>query len=140
MERIAAARQCQAKGFLVALKLEPVICTPDWVQEYKKLIATIANVLDIEALHHISIGCLRWSADLAKHRIFTNSYHDYIIGGTWIEHRPNKFNGTYSFNLRLQIYRQLKAILYGHNIRVPLNWSLEEPSMLQQLSLDSLDQ
>lgn len=138
IERLAAAQQCQSMDYLIALKLEPVIYTPGWIREYEKLINMIASELDVEALDHISIGCLRWSGDLAKHPVFAKHYQTYVSEGTWIEHRPSKFNGTFSFNSRLRMYQQLKAMLHQYNIRVPLNWSLEEPQMIELLSSDSV--
>jgi spore photoproduct lyase len=133
LERIEAGRQCQEAGYPVALKLEPLIFTHDWQKRYAETVELIASRLDMGALHHVSVGCLRWSEGLAAVPIFARRHAETIESGTWIEYRPGKYNGTVALSERMAAYEWMRNLLRGHGFMAPIWWSLEEPELIAEM-------
>lgn len=133
LERVEAGRRCQEAGYPVALKLEPLIFTPDWQRRYVETVELLAARLDLGALHHVSVGCLRWSEGLAAVPIFARRHAETLAAGTWIEYRPGKYNGTVGFNERLSAYEWMRDLLRGSGLVAPIWWSLEEPEMIAEM-------
>jgi spore photoproduct lyase len=132
-ERIEAARRCQAAGYPIAFKLEPLLVSSGWEELYRDMLALIGARLDISAVQHVSVGCLRWSSRLAAVPTFAKQYRETIESGSWINFRPDKQNGTVPFSQRLEIYRFMRQTLRDNGLIAPIWWSLEEPDLLAAL-------
>jgi DNA repair photolyase len=132
-ERIEAARKCQRAGYPVAFKFEPVILTLNWKQCYQEALRLIAASVDVSSIEHVSVGCLRWSELLAETSIFAKRHGSAVECGTWIEYRPNQFNGTVRTEVRLNVYDSMRQLLRDHNILAPIWWSLEERDLIAEM-------
>jgi hypothetical protein len=131
--RLRAARLCQDAGYPVALKFEPLILTPDWKQLYEDTLHLIALWLNVDTIHHVSVGCLRWSEQLAALQVFIKHYSSMLQSGTRIEYRPGMFNGTAAWPDRLEAYQWMRHLLRHHGIAARIWWSMEESDMIEAL-------
>jgi DNA repair photolyase len=132
-ERVDAARRCQMAGYPIAFKLEPLLVSNGWKELYRDMLALIGARLDISAVQHVSVGCLRWSSRLAAVPTFAKQYRETIASGSWVNFRPGKQNGTVMFSERLDIYRWMRQTLRDNGLVAPIWWSLEEPDLLAAL-------
>lgn len=137
IERVEAGRLCQQAGYPIALKLEPLHLTEAWQQEYEEVIALIVKYIDISQLHHVSIGCLRWSKRLKDVPTFAKVYASIVEQSEWIEYRPGIFNGTVPRKDRFNAYNWMRQLLRRHRFAGSIWWSLEEPDLIAEL--ESLD-
>ena len=132
-QRVEAGRKCQEAGYPVALKFEPLILTKDWQKLYEEALGMIASGLDVGALNHVSIGCLRWSKQLAEVPAFAKRYDSITSSGTWIEYQPGAFNGTVCWKDRVDAYDWMRKLLRRHGLVAPIWWSLEEPELINEM-------
>jgi spore photoproduct lyase len=58
-ERLEAARMCQEAGYIIGVRLDPVIRLDGWEKEYNKMVSRILTVLDTERIDYISLGTLK---------------------------------------------------------------------------------
>lgn len=137
IERIEAGRLCQQAEYSIALKLEPLHLTAAWQHEYEEAFALIARYIDVSRLHHVSIGCLRWSKKLKEVPTFAKVYASTIQQTEWIEYRPGIFNGTVPRKERLNAYNWMRQLLRRHRFAGAVWWSLEESDLIAEL--ESLD-
>lgn len=86
-----------------------------------------------EAIEHISIGCLRWSDELAAVPIFAKRHASTIESGTWIEYREGVNNGTVAFSEWVAAYDWMRELLRKYGIDAPIWWSLEEPELIAEM-------
>ena len=59
-KRIAAIQKLAKSGWLVGLRLDPLIFCENWKTQYSGLIADVMDNLEIENLHSVSFGPLRY--------------------------------------------------------------------------------
>lgn len=134
-DRIQAACALSRAGYSLAFNFEPLILRDGWELAYNDLFVSIARALPPSCLDHVSVGCLRWSQQLAKSGAFKRHHHRDLVNGEWIEYRPNKLNGTVAKPLRLLAYDRVREMLHDAGIRCTIWWSLEEPDVVSQLTL-----
>jgi DNA repair photolyase len=133
-ERIEAAVTVAQVGYRIAFKFEPVFLDDGWPEAYSMLFSRIATALRGFQIDHISIGCLRWSQQLAHHPIFVRHHSKEVSEGTLIEYRPNRFNGTIKRDQRIPAYRLLRHLARQAGLITPLWWSLEEEDVIEELN------
>ena len=133
LQRVAAASRCQAAGYPIALKFEPIIMTPDWQTAYTDALDLICSTVRVAELDHVSIGCLRWSERLAATPTFAKRHQDAIAAGTWIEYRPGIFNATVRKDERIEVYDWLRVQMRRRRISAPIWWSLEEAEVIAEM-------
>ena len=136
VERLCAARKCQESGYPVAFKLEPLSVRAGWREDYDALLALMSSMVDISAIHHMSVGCLRWSEQLAMVKTFEKSHGDSIRNGDWVPYRDGRRNGTLARRERLAAYRWIRDRVRGVGIQAPLWWSLEQADLIAELERD----
>lgn len=132
-ERLDAAARCQAFGYPVALKVEPLLLSPAWQDAYDHCVKNVASRLDIAALEHVSVGCLRWSEELGSVGSFRRRYAWSMSNASRIEYKPGRRNETLPFDERLAAYVFMRRLLQQHGLKAPIWWSLEEPTLLEAL-------
>lgn len=62
-ERLAAARKCADKGFLVSFHIDPMIYHQDWQANYAKLVDQIVAQFRPDELPYLSVGTLRYQPE-----------------------------------------------------------------------------
>lgn len=55
-ERLAAGRQCQEAGYIVGVRLDPIIMVEEWEKLYKNMVAQIFSSLNPDRIDYISLG------------------------------------------------------------------------------------
>jgi spore photoproduct lyase len=58
-ERLDAARRCQAAGYVVGVRLDPVIIYEGWEEDYRGMVEEILIKLDPERIDYISLGTIK---------------------------------------------------------------------------------
>ena len=132
-ERLDAASRLADVGYPVAIKCEPVILDEGWETAYEEMFRLVAQTIGPPRLDHVSVGCLRWSPELAKLPAFRRRHGNDLAEGTWIEYRPDRYNGTLRKQDRLNTYAHIREMLHASDIRCPIWWSLEEADVIAQL-------
>jgi len=64
--RIEAARKCQEFGINVGLRFEPIINTKTLLEDYRKTVELIADMLNTGKIQSIGVSCLRFTKGLMK--------------------------------------------------------------------------
>lgn len=136
-DRIEAAGRCGDAGYPVAFKMEPVILSANWQTWYAAAFQQIAIRMDPSRIHHVSIGCLRWSEALAEAPPFAQLYAEEIRRSTSIEYRPGVFNSTRPREERVAAYDWMRKTLRENGMTAPIVWALEEPSLIAELNDES---
>jgi DNA repair photolyase len=131
-QRLEAAKQCQQAGYPIALKFEPLIMSNEWQIQYTYAIEYVCSLLNVSEIEHVTIGCLRWSKQLASVPSFAKQHRSTIQGGAWIEYRPGIFNGTLLRSERIAVYKWMERRLRALGIAAPIRLSLEEPDLIQE--------
>jgi len=136
LDRLTAAGECQEKGFMIALKLEPIIPLQGWRKSYRELLECAREMLDPHQVDHFSIGTLRFRHSL-RERICEN----HGTGGSRLfevgseEVAPGRFS--YPEELRIAIYEFVTSQLSRCFPSVPAYLSLETHSLCSWLGMTS---
>ena len=64
--RIEAARELQRRGWQIGLRFDPLIVTQDWKNQYNELLDDCVQSLEIERLHSVSYGPMRFPNEMFK--------------------------------------------------------------------------
>jgi DNA repair photolyase len=107
-ERIIAAQKVQAaKGFRLALVIEPVIKYPGYENEYVSLVKLLGKSLDLRRVADIAVGCVRYSGKLEARvkRNFPNT--DLFDPSQGLSIAQANDRRRYSLSERLKIYEMI---------------------------------
>lgn len=55
-ERLLAAKRCQEAGYMVGVRLDPVIRYQGWEKDYQEMVGNLLSVLDTRRIDYISLG------------------------------------------------------------------------------------
>lgn len=58
-ERLQAARKCQDAGYIVGVRLDPVMIYDGWEEDYKGMVEDILSLLDPREIDYISLGTIK---------------------------------------------------------------------------------
>ncbi len=86
-KRINAAAKLQQAGWNIGLRLDPLIDTPTFQQDYAALLGQLFNRLDAERIHSISYGAFRLPKDFFK-RIVKLYPREELFAGELTENSP----------------------------------------------------
>ncbi|EKD51040.1 MAG: hypothetical protein ACD_62C00359G0004 [uncultured bacterium] len=64
--RLKSARLCANKGYPIAFHFDPLLCFPDWKEQYSHIIDELANQFTAKEIAWISLGALRFTPGLKK--------------------------------------------------------------------------
>ena len=64
--RLEAAAKLQELGWRIGLRFDPLIVTEDWESHYRALIEQCSQLLDIEKVHSVSFGPMRFPNEMYK--------------------------------------------------------------------------
>lgn len=124
--RIRAARKCQEAGFLVGLRLDPIIACVGWEDAYEKLIKEIFAQLVPEKLESAVLGVFRYApaleriirARFPKSDILINEFVPCIDGKM-----------RYFKPLRIEIYRKIIGMIRRHAADLKVTLCMETPEV-----------
>jgi DNA repair photolyase len=134
-QRLRAAATVADVGYPVAFKCEPLILDLGWEDAYCTMFGYLATFLANEQIDHFSVGCLRWSQQLAEHPVFRRHHANEISVGDVIEYRPGIFNGTLNADKRIAVYRLIRQLIRCAGFDSPIWWSLEEAQLIEELNI-----
>ena len=106
--RLAAARECQKAGFVVAFHFDPLINYQGWADEYEETIQLLERYIDPESIIWISLGSFRYMPDL-KWAIMRRFPETNIFDGEFVPGLDGKFR--YFKPIRVEMYANLSERL-----------------------------
>lgn len=65
-KRIQNLKKLQDQGYPIGLRIDPMIWTPDWKEVYNELFDSLENELNLESIHSVTIGAMRFPKHLYK--------------------------------------------------------------------------
>lgn len=107
-ERLQAARQAAANGFMIGLHFDPIIYLPEWETAYLELIAEIGRYIGASRIAWISLGSLRYPPHL-KEIVRSRFPRSRIFSGEQISGMDGKTR--YLRPLRLKMYHTIYRAL-----------------------------
>lgn len=131
-DRLGALIAYRAAGYRIAVKIEPAILTGEWRQEYRELIAMIAQTLGRE-VEHVSLGCLRFKSTLEQEsRAYFHSKD------LWPEAREEYVYERYSYPraARIAFYEFALAELDASISGVPVYLSMENTDVCRAVGAE----
>jgi spore photoproduct lyase len=63
-ERLAAARQCQDKGYRLGFHFDPIFYYPGWEEAYRRTVQRLFSKIEAGRIAWISLGCFRYLPEL----------------------------------------------------------------------------
>ena len=132
-ERIVAAKRCQSAGYPVGLRLDPIIWTPRWQENYQEMITKIFDALDADKIADVSLGMFRATPGLK--RVIQSRFggrRSLLLAGELVQCGDGKYR--YFKSIRLEMYR---AIMQWIRQRAPLTkieLCMEAPEVEEQLA------
>jgi spore photoproduct lyase len=115
-KRISAIQKLAQHGYQIGLRLDPLIYTENFTQQYNTLLKKIATAIDQKQIHSISIGSLR----------FPKKMYDKIIKlypNAQFLHEARHLNGknkSYKEALNIQLLNQIKELIHKHFPETPI--------------------
>lgn len=121
-QRLNAAARAVNHSFRVAFHFDPVIHYPGWLEDYREVIEMIFKMIPAEAITWISLGTLRFPAELlnvARRRFPESTIYEHEFIRSW----EGKFR--YPRPLRLKIYGELSKIFQHFKVQDKLYLCME---------------
>ena len=103
--KIAALKVAIAKGYTVAVHLDPLLLIPSWEEDYARLIETLFLEVPASAIAWISLGSLRFPPALRP--LIRQRHRDSkLLEAELIQGRDNKYR--YPFRDRVRLYKTIR--------------------------------
>jgi len=106
-KRLKAAKKAQEAGCFVGLHLDPVIIYEGFEKDYEYLVGDIARILDLKKVIWISLGLLRFPAELLDR--FIEERRKNLLYGEFIRGEDGKYR--YIKIERIKIYGMIYSLL-----------------------------
>lgn len=129
-DRIDAMKKCQDWGYPVKICLDPIIPLGNWRDDYLDMIEMLTKKLDVNKIHHYSMGVLRFRSELlpiCKERFPKSKIWDLPLK----HHRAGKL--THPNDIRALIYLQIRNFMKALFPNVPYYYSMEHKDFVESL-------
>lgn len=133
-ERILAAKQCQAWGYLLGFHFDPLIYYEGWEEGYQKTLELIFQSVDPSRVVWISLGTLRFMPSLKKmvERRFPRTS---IFAGEFVRGLDGK--NRYFKPIRKRMYTKMHGWIRSHAPEVPIYLCMESAELWERtLAMD----
>lgn len=104
-KRIAAMQQLVAHGYLIGIRLDPLIYATNYKQFYKTLIEALFNKIDLQRIHSVTVGSLRFPKTMYQ-KLITLYPEDKLLA-----HPLEKRESHFSYHQELE--QEMKSYVYG---------------------------
>lgn len=132
-ERIAAAKHCQQAGYPVGLRFDPIVWTPAWQENYRKMINKILKALDANQIADVSLGMFRATPGLK--RVIQSRFggrRSLLLAGELVQCGDGKYR--YFKAIRLEMYRALIGWIRERAPQVKIELCMEAPEVKEQVA------
>lgn len=118
-KRLAAAKRCQAEGFILGFHFDPLVFYPGWEEGYSKTLELLDKYVDPRRVIWVSLGCLRYMPSL-KPIIRKRHPSTHILDGEFIPGLDGKMR--YFKPIRIEMYAFMSGALndWHHDLGVYL--------------------
>jgi spore photoproduct lyase len=128
--RIRAAQKCQAAGYAVGLRLDPIVACADWEQTYEKMVRDIFSRLDHRKLESAVLGVFRYAPALEKVIKERFPKSDILIN-EFVPCVDGKMR--YFKPLRIGIYRNIIGMIRRHAPNLKITLCMETPEVWESV-------
>jgi len=128
-ERLRAAQECIAHGYLVSFHFDPIIYSPGWEQGYQDMVSMLYDMIDPNAISWISMGCLRFMPSL-KQVIQKRHPESPIMLGEFLPGLDGKMR--YPKPQRIHMYQKVAQMLNFSKYKYKLYLCMESDEVWQK--------
>jgi len=132
-ERISALLECQKSGFKTGIRFEPVINIPDLEKEYTGIIQKLADSLDKQAIHSITVSCIRFTRN--QYSKLMNESNE-IVFDEFVLCPDNKYR--YYRLLRVKMYNTIIRLIREYLPGIPVLLATEPGYIWKSCKLNLL--
>ena len=129
--RISAAKRCQEAGYLIGLRLDPIIRISNWQKAYGEMMEAIFSELDPEGIESACLGCFRYTRAL-EHIIRLRFPEALLLLDEFVLSQDGKFR--YFKPLRVRMYRYIIGLLKKRAPKLPISLCMETPEVQRRLA------
>jgi spore photoproduct lyase len=121
-ERIRSAVRCQAKGYWIGIRLDPIVRYQEWETGYAELIQCILTALDPQRIDSFILGAFRYLPALAT-RIRMRFPNSHLLLDEFVPCIDGKFR--YFRPLRVELYRRIVREIRRLSANIPITLCME---------------
>lgn len=124
-DRLAAAKKCRDKGFLISFHLDPMIWHPDWKKNYLEMVDRIVTEFKPQDIPVLSVGALRFQPEqrlLMRERFGGNSW---VNRAEVFPSRDGKLR--YDHSQRTEMFNTIRSAFIKHDPRWNIFMCMETP-------------
>jgi len=128
--RLAGAKKCQEKGYLIGFHFDPIILFPNWEEKYREVVRQIFTTLNPERVIWMSLGGFRYPRFL-KPVIKERFPESRILFGELFPGPDGKFR--YLKTLRIAMYQKIVGWIKEYNPRQFIYLCMESPEVWEKV-------
>ncbi|OGK01848.1 MAG: hypothetical protein A2487_14375 [Candidatus Raymondbacteria bacterium RifOxyC12_full_50_8] len=129
-KRLAAARECMKKGYIIGFHFDPIIKHDNWEENYTKVVDLIYQHVEPSCIGWISLGCFRFVPALKPvvQRLYP---HTKIIYEEFVQGKDRKMR--YFRPLREHIYDVIISRIKKYHPDAPVYFCMETPAVWERV-------
>lgn len=128
--RLEAARRCLAHGYLTAFHFDPLIHSPSWQEDYRRVVEALFDIVDPARIVYISLGGLRFPPSM-KPLIEERFPQSRITSGELVRSWDGKLR--YFRSIRVEMYRRMVEWIRARAPDVTIYLCMESPQVWQDV-------
>jgi len=133
-ERLNAAKRCQEAGYIVGVRIDPIIIFEHWENYYRAMVEDIMNALDPMRIDYISLGTVKIHKLLLE--AIKNRLPDSItILGELVPSNDGKYR--YTKFQRVDVYRKMLRWIREFDKNISIKLSIESQEVEELVSKSS---
>lgn len=129
--RLEKARALYEKGYAIDVRIDPIIATPRFADDYRQLPDEIERVLGFDCVQRMFLGVLRFDDDLLKHMASSNAAR-HMLAAEYVRCPDGRYRP--SRHARTAIYRDIVRAARRHRADLDITIMME-PGYVQATAL-----
>jgi spore photoproduct lyase len=106
--RLRSIKKLSARGFKLGFHLDPIVLSPNWLENYRTMAQDLSQVVDHNLVEYISIGTVRFTKSVFR-EVERNYPNSLIMGQPFVAGLDNKYRYRSDLNNKMMV--QIRNIL-----------------------------